>query len=73
MGEYTAILKGYVLLVVFSDQSISTKEFGMDGLRDLDTEVALLLDDLDNVQSFTVTKVWSKPGETVSIPVKYQS
>jgi hypothetical protein len=74
MGEYTAILKGYTLHVVYNDNSSGTREFGMDGMAKLETELAAMFaGNLDMIQSFTVTRIWSKPGETVSIPMKYQS
>jgi hypothetical protein len=76
MTERLAILKGYALHIIYSDGSSGTRKFGMDGLANLETELAALFDAdvfVDMVQSFTVTKIWSQPGETVPIPVKYQS
>lgn len=74
MSERFAILKGYALHIVYTDGSSGTRKFGMDGLAALETELAALFQEgMDAVQSFTVTKVWAKPGETVSIPVTYQS
>jgi hypothetical protein len=76
MSERFAILKGYTLHIVYTDGSSGTRNFGMDGLAALETELAALFDaDLffDMIQSFMVTKIWSQPGETVPIPVKYQS
>lgn len=74
MGEYTAILKGYQLDAVYSDGSESTETFKMDELEAIRQKVdQLFAGDLDYIQSLTVKKIWSKPGETVSIPVKYQS
>jgi hypothetical protein len=69
----TAILKGYKLQVVYVDGSGHTEEYDTDELGTLEDQLtSLFLSELDAVSSFQVVKVWSEPGETVTLKVKQQ-
>ena len=69
----TAILKGYELTIVYTDGSRSREYFEPDELGTLDDKWStLMMAELDGVQTFTLIKDWSAPGETVSLKVKQQ-
>lgn len=69
---YNAILKGYRLHIRFVDGSGNTEEYDTDELGTMEDRITDLFLTMDAVQSFQVVKVWSEPGETVSLKVKQQ-
>jgi hypothetical protein len=69
----TAILKGYELTIVYTDGSRNREYYEPDELGTLDDKwSSLMMSELDGVQTFTLIKDWSKPGETVALKVKQQ-
>ena len=72
MATRTAILKGYNLFVRYTDGSTSMDHFDTDELGTMEDQITNLFLTMDSVDSFQMTKIWSKPGETVALKVKQQ-
>jgi hypothetical protein len=70
MATRTAILKGYTLFVRYTDGSMSKEEFEPDELGTMEDQITNLFLTMDSVDCFRVGKVWSEPGETVSLKIK---